>query len=120
MPDRIRWITHKDKRILLIDYSGLRGEEALPFIQQVPSFYKDQPKGSVLCLIDVRNAYATQDVISALNTMVKTTTRPYDKKVAILGIAGAKKVLLITVNMISGHTIKPFDDEQQALDWLVS
>ena len=120
MADRIRWIMHKDKKILRIDYSGLRGEEILPVIAQLPAFYQGEPQGSVLTLIDTRNAYATQEVVSALNVMVKNTTRPYEKKVAALGISGAKKVLLITVNMISGHKIKAFENELDALDWLIS
>ncbi len=119
MADRIRWAFHKGKPVLRIDYSGLKGPEILPVIRQVPSFYKDQPKGSVLCFADVRNAFADDEVMEAMKALVRET-KPYDKKVAVVGIAGVKGVLLMAVNLFTAHTMKPFTDEQDALDWLVS
>ena len=119
MADRIAWTSHNNKPVLRIDYSGLRGPELLPVIRRVPTFYKDTPHDSVLCLVDVRKAFADNEVMDALKAVVKAT-KVYHKKVAVVGVEGVKGVLLLAVNLFAGLNMKPFPDEQQALDWLVS
>ncbi len=119
MADRIRWTTHKGKSVLRLDYSGLRGKELSATVRQASAFYKDTPLRSVLCLADVRNAVADEDSMEVLKSTIKLT-KPHDKKVAVLGIQGVKSVLLMAVNLFTGHQMKPFNDEQTALDWLVS
>jgi hypothetical protein len=119
MAERVSWITHKGTRILRIDYSGLKGEEILPVVAQVSAVYRTQATGSVICLIDVRNAIATQESMDALKGLVRTT-RDYDKRVAVLGISGVKKAFLALINLFAKHAMQAFDDEQAALDWLVS
>jgi hypothetical protein len=119
MAERVGWITHKGRKILRVDYSGLNGEEFLPVIREVTSVYKGQLPGSVHCLIDVRNAVGTQVAVDALKGLVKIT-REYDKKVAVLGISGLKKAFLALINVFAKHSMQAFDGEQQALDWLAT
>jgi hypothetical protein len=119
MAERVSWITHKGTRVLRIDYSKLKGEEILPVVAQVSAVYRTQAKSSVLCLCDVRDAMATQESMDALKGLVRTT-RDYDKRVAVLGISGLKKAFLALINVFAKHTMQAFDDEQAALDWLVS
>jgi len=38
MNDRIRWIEHKDKQILFVDYSNLQGEEFITEIKVFENF----------------------------------------------------------------------------------
>ncbi len=119
MADRIRWVMHKGKTVLRIDYSGLRGKELRDTVRQATAFYAGTPLNSVLCLADVRNAVADEESMEVLKGTVKQT-KAHDKKVAVLGITGVKSVLLMAVNLFTGHQMKPFADEQEALDWLVS
>ncbi len=119
MAERIAWTTHNGRPVLRIDYSGLRGPELLPVIRRVPPFYKDVAHESVLCFVDVRKAFADNEVMEALKAVVKET-KVYHKKVAVVGIEGVKSVLLMAVNLFSGLGMKPFADEKQALDWPVS
>lgn len=106
--------------MLRIDYSGLSGEEIVPLVASVPAFYRGRAKGSVLALIDLRETRATEEAVAAMKQLVKTTTREYDRKVALLGISGVKKAILITVNLFTGHNMQSFDRELDGLDWLIS
>ncbi len=119
MADRIQWITHKGKRVLRIDYSGLRGKEVIPVVRQAPRFYEGEPPKSVLCLADVRNSFADEETMEVIKKTI-AQTKIHDKKVAVVGIEGVKGILLMAVNLFTGHNMKPFTNEQQALDWLVS
>jgi hypothetical protein len=117
--NRVKWIMHKGRRILSVNYSGLQHEPLLAVIKQVRAFYEGQAKASVLAMVDVRGALGSQDVVGELKD-VATATRDLDKKSAIIGITGLKKVLLSTINRFSGHDMKAFENEQDALEWLVS
>ena len=119
MAERVRWTAHKGKQVLYIDYSGLRGEEFLPVINKVPPFYAGQPDNTVLCLTDVRNAFGNEQVVEALKRISKQMKR-FERKSAVIGVTGIKGVLLMAVNLFSGQSIKSFDSEEQALDWLVA
>ncbi len=118
MVDRVRWDSYKGKQILRVDYSGLRGTQFLPVIEQVAALYRTQPKNSMLAFTDVRHAYGTDEVVEALKRLA-TVTREYDKKSALIGVTGAKAVLLRAVSLFSQHPLETFDDETQALEWLV-
>ena len=119
MADRVRWETYRGKQILRVDYSGLRGPEFLPVMDQVRAVYKNQPRGSMLAFTDLRNSYGTDEVVEGFKKLA-SVTKLYDKKSAIIGVTGVKAVLLRAVTLFSQHSLKAFDDEKQALDWLVA
>src|SRR5438034_10316982 len=65
MSDRIRFITHEGKQILLVDLSNCSAAQADEICHMVPRFVTAQPKGSVLILGDFtgtkldKNAFTT-------------------------------------------------------------
>ena len=52
MSDRIRFITHEGKQILLVDLSNCSAAQADEICHMVPRCVTAQPKGSVLILGD--------------------------------------------------------------------
>ena len=52
MSDRIRFITHEGKQILLVDLSNCSAAQADEICHMVPPFVTARPKGSVLILGD--------------------------------------------------------------------
>ena len=68
MSERIKWIEYKGKKVLKVDYTGLRGDALLNEILRVPSFYEGQVHGSVLVLTDVRSAHADEKTMAAINS----------------------------------------------------
>lgn len=119
MNDRVCWIDYRGKKILKIDYSGLRGDAIVEVIDQIIGHYAGQLPGTVLTLSDVRNAHADEKCMAKLKDNTRKT-RHFDKKAAVVGVSGIKGILLSAVNVFAGHSVKAFHEEKEALDWLVS
>ena len=73
---------------------------------------------NLLEIIDVTGSYASMEVLAEIKEIAKKTA-PFNKKKAMLGIGGAKKILLNSVNRIAGTSIRAFDTIEEAKDWLV-
>ncbi len=122
MKDRIQIIEHKGKKIHFIDYSGLRlADELIEIISMVDKFNQEQisaGRTDFLILSDLTNSYVYGE---AMDMMKKSGAKikEHTKKTALLGITGAKKVLLRTVNAVMNLNMKPFDNKEEALDWLI-
>ena len=56
MKNRIRFISHKDKKILLVDCSNCSAEQLEEFAALVPARVTAEPRGSVLLLADFTGA----------------------------------------------------------------
>ena len=52
MDDRIRFITHKGKQILLVDLTHCSAAEVLKIARIVPTHVMSEPRGSVLLPAD--------------------------------------------------------------------
>ena len=62
--NRIRWIEHKEKPILYINYSNfLTSDETIKTILEVNDFIKKLDRYDILLLVDVRNSYADEKII---------------------------------------------------------
>ena len=66
MKNRIRFITHKDKQILLADASNLSGEELVQLAPLVLSRVTAEPRGSVLLLADFGGSKVDKKSLEAL------------------------------------------------------
>jgi len=125
--ERIVWQKHKNKEILLGDYSNITSQEEYTKIikQATAKSIKDikakyeNPDHAVLMLIDIRNSVIGTETLSVFKENAKKI-KPYMKKVAVLGIHGVRKILLESVVWFSGLDAKPFDSLEEAKDWLVS
>lgn len=116
-----RWITHRGKRIFLVDYSNfgsntaLIREEAKGIIETVTR----EPLNSVLALTDVRGTTGTLNTISVMKRVVTSTNRHVRRR-AVVGVSGLRESLLDMVNRVTGN--KPFaafQDIEAAKEWLV-
>ena len=117
---KARWIEHKGKRIFYgdctdfgYDVDAIKAEmdEALPEIRA-------QPKNSMLVIIDVRGTVGSREAMQVFKEY-SVKTKPYQRKVAVIGITGYRKVLLDAVSFFSGRSMVPFNDLEQAKDWIV-
>ena len=112
------WITHKGKKILYINYSGLEINEQLNLIREATGILLESGSKENLTLTDVRDGKVTQKFIDFAKEMSKKST-PVTKKAAVVGVEGIRKVLLQAVNRFSGSARKPFGTIEEAKDWLV-
>jgi len=113
------WINYKDKEIIYINYSGMLDDELRDAIQEANEFIKSVEINDNLILVDVRNSSSSEKLtVESLKESAKIFKK-YSKKVAVIGVTPAQQVILTFVNMFSGLGIKPFEDEEDAKNWLV-
>ena len=118
MDERIRFIAHQGKQILLVDLSHCKVAEVKKISTLVPSFVTAQPKGSVLLLADFTGAEFDRDAI----TLLKKGTvfdRPHLKRSAWVGTESLPKVFYENIKSFSQRDLPTFKTREEALDWLV-
>ena len=114
-----KWIEHKGKRIFLADYSGFTDFEKFKAeLDYSTSITINEPKNSVLLLCDVTGTIGHQEMIDYLT---KSASKDKDnmKKTAVIGVSGYRKIFLRAVVQFARISVVPFDDIEQAKDWLV-
>ena len=116
----VKWIEHRGRKILSIDYTGIKMEkEMIALLNSVPSFLKDLQKGENLYAItDLTGCYATPGFMEAAKKMEKEVFSQYNLKSSILGITGPKAILLKAFNLVSKIKLEPFHTRKDALDYL--
>jgi hypothetical protein len=117
--ERIRFITHQGKEILLLDFSDSRADEVLEIIDRAASVIATRPQGSVLTLTDVTNARFNEAVGEGMRKLA-VHNKPYVRAGAVVGITGLKRIIFGAVMAFSERKLESFDDREQAKAWLVN
>lgn len=115
------WETHQGIRFFYFDLSGF-GEDDKGIMTEcdaADAVIMVEPENSVLILNDVRDSVGSLDVIKHLQLSADRSS-PYIMRAAVVGVTGAKLILLQLINRFSRHPIVHFDDFEQAKDWLVT
>jgi hypothetical protein len=122
--DRVRWIEHKGKKILLIDYSGLHSkipeEKALVFACMAQGReLTEAAEGKILYLSDVTNTLSDNEIVDGLRefAMYTGSTGKLEKS-CVVGLAGMQKTLLNMINLMSKTKRVMFDTREQGLEYL--
>ncbi|HYA24403.1 MAG TPA: STAS/SEC14 domain-containing protein [Terriglobales bacterium] len=118
MEDRIRFIVHQGKSILLCDLSNCSAAEVKRIAELVPKFVTTHPKGSLLLLADFTGAEFDRN---AFETMKEGAVfdRPHIKKSAWVGLDNLPKVFYENLKVFSRRDLPTFPTREEALDWLV-
>jgi hypothetical protein len=116
--DRVRFIQHKDKRILLVDVSHCNAAEVEKISRLVPSFLSSEPKGSVLVLGDFTGAEVTKQAAERLKQDT-VFDRPYLKRSAWVGTDAIPHALFENIKTFSRRDLPNFKTREEALEWLV-
>jgi hypothetical protein len=118
--ERTRFIEHQGKRILLLDYAGVRDpDEALREIRHSREVVARQPPSSLLVMTLVRDARYNAAVLQGMKDLAAHNA-PYVKASAVVGMSGLHRIAYQAVILFSKRNIKTFDQEAEALDWLVT
>ena len=118
MEDRIRFIEHRGKNVLLIDVSNLTPEELSSMGRLVPSYLATQAKGSVLLLADFTGSKFDRASLEVLK-QATVFDRPHLKKSAWVGAEALPKVFHDNIKAFSQRDLPMFKTREEALDWLV-
>jgi hypothetical protein len=119
MSNRIRFITHQRKQILLVDLSGCSATELEKTIRSLPEIVTTRPRGSVLILTDFGGASLD---LEAIRTLKETAVfdKPYVKKSAWVGTERIPKAFSDELKKFSRRDFPVFESREEALSWLVT
>lgn len=116
--ERVRFVNHKGKNILLLDFSNCTCEEVLRIIEESRKIIEAQPERSLLTLTNVEDAHFDSRVVEAMKDFT-VHNKPYVRKGAVVGVTGLRRIIYDAVMRFSGRNLPSFDDLEKAKDWLV-
>lgn len=114
----IEFIQHQGKRILLLDFSGLRDTQVvLQLIEQARALVAAQPqRKELLTVTDVKGMIYNEEINKALSALGKHNA-PWVRAGAVCNPSTLGKVITRANNMSTGRTFRIFDSRSEALDW---
>jgi hypothetical protein len=118
MEERLRFIQHQDKSILLIDMSHASKQDLLILLSRVQAVITEQPRDSVLVLADFTGAHIDKDVATRLKEVL-VFDRPFVKKAAWVGTENLPSIFHENFKTFSRRDLPVFNTRDEALDWLV-
>jgi hypothetical protein len=116
--ERVRFISHKGKQILLIDCTHCSAQEVQDVYEDVKRVVTAQPLDSVLTLSDWTGAQIDKATITYLKE-VAVYDRPHVKRAALVGGEAAPRVLFNGLTTFSSREFPEFKTREEALEWLV-
>ena len=119
MKERIRFITHRDQVVLLVDVSNCSSAEMIELARMVPAYVAEQPKGSVLLLAHFTGAKFDKASLESLK-QATVFDRPHLKRSAWVGTETLPKIFYENLKAFSQRDLPVFKTREEALDWLVA
>jgi hypothetical protein len=116
--DHVRFITHQDNQILLIDLTNCSAEDVIERLTEVQRMVTSQPRNSVLTLGDLTGAEFSRGAVTRLKE-VAVFDRPYVKRAALVGAQSLPKVFYEGLKTFSQREFRRFKTREEAMDWLV-
>jgi len=116
--DRIRFIEHGAKKILLVDLSNCSAAEVKRISELVPKFVTTHPKDSLLLLADFTGAEFDRETVTTMKEGA-VFDRPHLKKSAWVGTDNLPKIFYEHIKVFSQRELPTFKTREEALDWLV-
>ena len=116
--ERIRFITHKGKQILLTDFSNCAARDVEKIARAIPDHVTVQPRGSVLLLTDFTKASFDAEAMRALKESA-VFDKPYIKKSAWIGAENLPKDFEQNLKDFSRRQFPTFKSLDEALTWLI-
>ena len=118
MEERIRFVTHKNRKVLLVDLSNCTPDEVGQLCRLVPSYVTAEPRGSLLLLADFSGAKFDKAAVASLKEGT-VYDRPHLKRSAWVGTETLAKVFYENIRAFSQRDLPTFKTRDEALDWLV-
>ena len=116
--DRIRFVMHREQRILLLDFTGCGPEEVADIADQVPELVTQEPEGSVRALADFTGAEFNRDAVERIK-VATAIDRQYVQRAAWVLDDNLPKTLYDSVRTFSGRDFPVFATREEALNYLV-
>ena len=119
MDDRIYFVEHKGKRILLINFSHATAPQMQLLLEHVRITVAQHARESLLTLGDFHGAEVDHAVAMKIKEVL-TLDRPFVKKTAFVGTEEIPNAFLENFHSFSQRDLPQFKTREAAMDWLVS
>ena len=116
--DRVRFITHQGKQILLTDLTNCAAEEVIELLTEVQRIVTAQPHKSVLTLGEFTGAEFSRAAVTRMKE-VAVFDRPYVKRAAFVGAESLPEVFYEALKTFSQREFRKFKTREEAMDWLI-
>jgi hypothetical protein len=118
MTNRLQFVTHKGKKILVEDFTNLKpGPEFVDWIHKAQVLIATQPPKSVLAVFDATGSSFNNEILNTMKAFTKANT-PYINAATVVGITGLLQVALSAVAKFAGREFITFKTRNEAMDWL--
>ena len=117
--ERVRFISHHGKRVLLIDHSHSTPEEVFRTMDEVEHIIASEPLDSLLTLSDFSNTEFDKVAADRMK-VVAAKDRPHVHRAAIVGAENIPEVYFRNLESFSARHFPKFRTREEALDWLTS
>jgi len=118
MDDRIHFIEHKGKQILLFDFSHTTAQQMQLLLEHVRITVARHARESLVTLADYTGATVDHAVATKIKEVL-TLDRPFVKKTAWIGTENIPHAFLENFHSFSQREIVTFKTREEAMDWLV-
>ena len=120
LEDRVEWLHHNSKRILLADYSNLKGDDLMVVFNRSKSTQEKATK-DVLLIVDFTGAKANNEIVAALKKAGKELDKDM-KKTVVIGLAPLHRIFYNGYMQVTGqgYKTKVFQKREESLDWITS
>ncbi len=118
MDDRIHFVEHKGKQILLLDYSHATAQQMQLLLEHVRVVVAQHARESVVTLADFTGAEIDHTVATRIKEVL-TLDRPFVKKTAWVGTENIPHAFMENFHTFSRRDIATFKTREEAMDWLV-
>jgi hypothetical protein len=118
MDGRISVVTHKGKKILLIDFSRCNPQEMVLLLEDVRKTIAKSPRNSLLTLADFTGARINRTVAERMKEVL-VFDRPHVVRSAWVGTDELPKVFYMSFKTFSQRDFPIFATREEAMEWLV-
>jgi len=118
MDDRILFVEHKGKRILLLDFSHSDAAQMQLLLEYVRITVAQHGHESIVTLADFTGATVDHTVATRIKEVL-TLDRPFVKKTAWVGAESIPHAFMENFHNFSQREIVTFKTREEAMDWLV-
>ncbi len=116
--ERVRFILHEGKRVLLIDHSNCTSREIVNNLNETQRIVTSEPPNSVLTLVDFTDAEIDRAALTRLKE-VAVLDRPHVKRSAFTGVDSLPDAYYRSLMSFSVRDFPSFKTREEALDWLI-
>ena len=117
--ERVRFITHRGKRVLLIDHTGSTTDEMRRTMDEVEYVVASEPPNSVLTLSDFTGTHFDKALADRMK-VVAAKDRPHVRRAALVGAESIPDVYFHNLESFSARHFPKFKTREEALDWLTA